>query len=238
MPASTPNPLLDPSQRATAAGRGDRFRRSRELDYSAIVSSFTARAAAALVTAAIALFLSSCGGTPGGSSAHTSTRMDEPLITGEPAAYNTDDVAFANSMIPSDQHAIVLSQQVPDHSRDSQLVAFAVQNASARQSDMQVLKALRAQWREGQDGQTSGGNSGPTPTGPIDDATVAKLDSLHGNGFDALWLKSMIGLDQGAIEMANTEISKGKNADAVGLARQIIQAMQADIGQMQKLLAA
>jgi uncharacterized protein (DUF305 family) len=202
------------------------------------VSSFTARVAAALVTTAITLLSSSCGHSPAGGPAHTSTHADEPVITGEPAAYNADDFAFANNMIPADQQAIEMSQRVPDHSSNSQLVALATQDASARQSDVLILKALRAQWRGGQDDQTGGDGAGVTPKPPIDAATIAKLDTLHGNAFDTLWLKSMISLDQGSIEMATTEISKGKNADAIGLAKQIIAAMQADSAQMQKLLAA
>jgi uncharacterized protein (DUF305 family) len=212
------------------------FERSLGLDYSAIVSSFAARVAAALV--AIAFLLSSCSSSPAGSSAHTSTRIDEPVITGEPAAFNTDDVAFANSMIPSEKQGIDISQRVPDHSNNPQIVAVAAKNASTRQTDIQILKALRAQWGEGPEDQTKGGNPGATPRGVIDDTTIANLDSLRGNAFDTLWLKSMISLDQGAIEMANAEISKGKNVDAVALAKQIINTTQADMDQMQQLLAA
>jgi uncharacterized protein (DUF305 family) len=214
------------------------FERSLRLDYSAIVSSFALRVAAALVASATALLMSSCSSSPAGSSAHTSTRIDEPVITGEPAAFNTDDVAFASSMLPSEKQVIDISQRVPDHSNNPQIVAVAAKNASTRQTDIQFLKALRAQWGEGPDDKTKGGNPGATPGGVIDDATIAKLDSLRGNAFDTLWLKSMISLDQGAIEMANAEISKGKNVDAVTLAKQIVKAAQADRDQMQQLLAA
>ena len=202
------------------------------------MSSFTTRLAAALVAAVIALLLSSCSGSPAGSSAHTSTHLDEPVITGEPAAYNTDDVAFASNMIPFEQQGINIAQRVPDHSNNAQVVAFAAKSASARQTDLQVLRALRAQWKEGQDGQTGGGNPSVAPRGVIDDATIAKLNLLHGNAFDAQWLKSMVSLDQAEIATANAEISKGKNADAVDLANQIVKARQADTGQMQQMLAA
>jgi uncharacterized protein (DUF305 family) len=69
-----------------------------------------------------------------------------------------------------------------------------------------------------------------------DPAAVAKLDSLHGGEFDSLWLHSMISLDQGAIEMANAEVINGKNADAVVLARQIIDARRAEIGQLNQMV--
>jgi uncharacterized protein (DUF305 family) len=60
---------------------------------------------------------------------------------------------------------------------------------------------------------------------------------LHGKEFDAPWLESMINLDQGEIEMANAEVANGKNPDAIGLAKQIVKARQAEIGQMQQMLA-
>jgi uncharacterized protein (DUF305 family) len=47
----------------------------------------------------------------------------------------------------------------------------------------------------------------------------------------------MIGLDQGAIEVANAEVANGKNVDATSLAKQIVKARQAEIGQMQQILA-
>jgi uncharacterized protein (DUF305 family) len=206
------------------------------LGYSAIVSSFTTRIAGAVVAAVLAMFPLSCSSSPGGSPAHSSAHLDEPVITGDPAAYNTDDIAFANNMIPSQQQGINMSQLVPAHSSSPQVMAFANASGSALQSDIQVLKALRVQWREGGDGQTEGANPGVTPRAVIDDATIAKLDSLHGNAFDKLWLKSMISLDQAKIAMADAEISKGKNLDAVGLARQIVKAMQADTAQLQQML--
>jgi uncharacterized protein (DUF305 family) len=70
----------------------------------------------------------------------------------------------------------------------------------------------------------------------VDQATITKLDSSHGSEFDTLWLQSMIGLDQGAVEMANAEIADGKNVDAAGLAKQIVEARQAEIGQIKQLL--
>jgi uncharacterized protein (DUF305 family) len=158
------------------------------------------------------------------------------VITGEPAAYNSADVAFANSMTAQEQQGIDISQLVPDRSTNSELVTFAAKTAAALQVDTEVLKALAAQWKEGQDKQP--GDGGPSSTtGGIVNAAIANLDSLHGSEFDTLWLKSMIGLDQGAIGVANAEVANGKNVDATSLAKQIVKARQAEIGRMQQILA-
>jgi uncharacterized protein (DUF305 family) len=48
----------------------------------------------------------------------------------------------------------------------------------------------------------------------------------------------MIKHHQGAIDMANTELQQGKNADAKKLAQAIITAQQTEITEMQGLLKA
>jgi uncharacterized protein (DUF305 family) len=208
-----------------------------DVRYASAVPSLTARIAAALAAWSTALLLTSCHSSPSGDHAHTLPGGDKPVITGEPAAYNSADVAFANSMTAQEQQGIDISQLVPDRSTNSELVTFAAKTAAALQVDTEVLKALAAQWKEGQDKQPAAGAPSGTTGGIVDNATIANLDSLHGPKFDTLWLKSMIGLDQGAIEVANAEVANGKNVDATSLAKQIVKARQAEIGQMQQILA-
>ncbi len=141
-------------------------------------------------------------------------------------------------MTAREEQGISISRLVPDRSNNSEIVTFAAKTAATLQIDTQVLKALRAQWKESGDKPTGGGGPDVTTGGTIDDATIAKLDSLRGSEFDRLWLNSMISLDQGAIELANAELANGKNVDTTALAKQIAKARQADIGQMQQLLAA
>lgn len=159
------------------------------------------------------------------------------MITGEPAANNTADVAFANNMTTQEEQGISMSRLVSDRSGNPELVSFAAKTAAAMEVDTQVLKALRAQWKEGQDNKPGDVGPGSPTGGTIDNNTMASLESLHGPEFDTLWLKSMIGLDQRAVEVANAEVTSGKNVDAINLARQIVKARQAEIGQMQQLLA-
>ena len=65
---------------------------------------------------------------------------------------------------------------------------------------------------------------------------MAKLESLKGAEFDTLWLESMIGHHQGAIEMAKAEIANGENVDAKAWPRTSSTAQQAEIGQMKQML--
>ena len=72
--------------------------------------------------------------------------------------------------------------------------------------------------------------------GMVDDATMTKLESLRATSSTHSWLQSMIAHHEGAIEMANTEIASGANADAKKLAQQIVTAQQAEIDQMKQML--
>jgi uncharacterized protein (DUF305 family) len=200
------------------------------------VPSPNTRFAAALAGCAAALLLSSCGSSP---SKHASDphSEDKPVISGEPAGSNSTDVTFANNVTALEEQGVKISLLVPDHSNDSGIVTFAAKTGAALQVDTEVLKALRAQWKGSQDDQTTAAAPGPTASGTLDVNTLARLDSLRGPEFNTLWLKSMIGLDQGAIQGSNDEVANGKNVDAVSLAKQIAKARQAEIDQMQDMLA-
>jgi uncharacterized protein (DUF305 family) len=203
--------------------------------YAGSVSSLAARIAAVVATLATALFLSSCTSPASDDHVHP-TRTDQPVVTGEPAGHNAPDIAFADNMIPHHEQGIDMSALVPDRSNNSEAVTFAAKIAAALHSDIAILKVLRVQWDENPDTKKEGPTPGTTTKGMVDNATIAKLDSLHGTDFDTLWLQSMISLAQGAIEMANAEVARGKNMDAIGLAKHIVAAQQAEIGQMNQML--
>jgi uncharacterized protein (DUF305 family) len=59
---------------------------------------------------------------------------------------------------------------------------------------------------------------------------------MSGTTFDRMFLQGMIIHHQGAIDMAQTELAQGSNPDARQLAQKIINAQQAEIGEMQTLL--
>jgi len=197
--------------------------------------SVTRRVAAALAAATAALFLSSCG-SPASDGHAGHEHADEPVITGQPAGYNADDVAFATNMIPHHQQAVDLSAMVPDRSNNAGLVALAQQISAAQQPEINVMKVFLVQWNENPD--TNSGHAGHDSTmqGMVDGPTMTKLGSLNGAEFDKLWLASMISHHEGAIEMAKAEIANGDNVDAKTLAKNIVATQGAEIGQMKQML--
>jgi uncharacterized protein (DUF305 family) len=197
--------------------------------------SIPARLAAVLAAAAAMLFLSSCSSPA--SDGHTAHKeSDQPVIIGQPAGYNADDVAFATNMIPHHQQAVELSAMVPDRSTNAELIALAQQISGAQQPEINVMKVFLVQWNENPDTSSRHEGHGSTMAGMVDAATMTKLESLNGAEFDKLWLESMISHHQGAIEMAKAEIANGDNVDAKALANKIVAAQEAEIGQMKQML--
>jgi uncharacterized protein (DUF305 family) len=202
------------------------------------MTSRTARILTVLIALAAALFLSACTSpaetTGDGHTDHEHT--DEPVVTGEPAGHNADDVAFVTDMIPHHAQAVEMSALVPDRSTNPQVIELAAQISAAQQPEIDVMKVFLVQWKENPETGSGHVGHGSTMQGMVDDATMTKLASLKGTEFDTLWLQSMIGHHQGAIEMAKAELANGENVDAKRLAQTIIDTQQAEIGRMDEML--
>src|ERR1700743_913092 len=114
-----------------------------------------ARIGTVLAALAIAICLSSCSSPDSDDHTHP-TSKDQPLVTGEPAGYNPQDVAFADTMLENHRQGVDLSKLVPDRSTNPKVVAFAADRSSALQSDIQVLKVMLVQWNENPNAATGG----------------------------------------------------------------------------------
>ena len=79
------------------------------------------------------------------------------------------------------------------------------------------------------------GHDGMEMGGLDQQAAMDELIKLDGEAFDKAFLTVMIEHHQGALTMANQEIVKGENPDAVALATTIIAAQQKEIAEMQDL---
>ena len=192
-------------------------------------------ALAALAALVAALALSSCSSSE---SHHDATKADEPVITGQPAGFNADDLVFVKNMIPHHQQAIDLSAMVPERSTNPEVVGMAEQISVAQQPEINAMRVFLVQWNENpQDDTSHGGGGGHAPMqGMVDDATMDRLQTLKGEEFDNLWLESMISHHQGAIEMAKAELANGQNVDVKGMAQTMVDTQQGEIGQMKQML--
>jgi uncharacterized protein (DUF305 family) len=183
-----------------------------------------------LIAALFAVFtVSSCSSAAENHADHESTQAQAA-----PSDHNADDVSFAKMMIPHHQQAVDMSKMVPDRSTDPAVIQLASTIDAAQGPEIDQMKDMLRQWGESSDSGHSG--HGAMMSGMVDDATMTRLESLRGRDFDTLWLQSMIGHHQGAVEMAKAEIAHGRSADAKALAQRIVTAQEAEIAQMKQLL--
>ncbi|GAA1560183.1 DUF305 domain-containing protein [Dactylosporangium maewongense] len=75
----------------------------------------------------------------------------------------------------------------------------------------------------------------PTMPGMMSSADMAKLKAATGTDFDKLFLQMMIVHHQGAVTMAQAELTHGTNPDAKALAGRIVKTQQAEIAAMRQM---
>ena len=178
---------------------------------------------AAVVAAVIGLALSACGGSPGSVSASSAVAS---------TVHNSDDVMFAQHMIPHHQQAIDMAAMVPSHTANPALRVVAIHISTDQRAEISILTDMLNEW-----GAPTAGPGPMSMEGMVDDATMHRLPSLSGAEFDTVWITAMIGHHQGAVTMAQAELAHGRNPAAKKMARLIINAQQREISYMTDLIS-
>lgn len=195
---------------------------------------------------AAAIALAGCASGPGsGSSATSMPGMDHGSPTaGAPststpavaADHNAADVTFAQMMIPHHAQAVEMSEMMLQKQNvPGEVTALATKIAAAQGPEIETMTGWLKGWNEPT--QMPSGHSGHGTEGMMSDEDMQKLDAAQGTQAARLFLNQMIAHHAGAIVMAKAEITGGKNADAVQLGKDIVSAQEAEIEEMQKLLA-
>lgn len=191
---------------------------------------------------AVLALATGCGGGGDEASGDGSTGPqipESPVITGDPAGYNAADITFASTMVKHHQQGIELAKLVSARSGNQQLTALADQIVAIQQPEINILNVFLVQWDENPDIRTGPGGDEPrdqSVPGTVDDATVARLESLQGPQFDTLWLETMLGHHQGGVDIATREIDNGANVDAVSVAKSIVAGLNPQMSVMRQML--
>ena len=154
------------------------------------------------------------------------------------APFNTADVEFARSMIPHHAQAIQMAEMALSQTSSAQIKDLAARIKSAQDPEIQTMRAWLTQW-----GQTvpdtgmsmDGGMGGMSTDGMMSGSDMKKLQSGMGAEFDQMFLSMMVIHHEGAVRMAETELTDGKFAPAKELATSVIDAQNAEIKEMQQL---
>lgn len=149
------------------------------------------------------------------------------------ADHNAADVTFAQMMIPHHTQAVEMSDMMLKKKEvPASVTALAARIKAAQGPEIETMTGWLKGWNE-----PAMMPSGHSMDGMMSDADMKKLESAQGAEAARLFLKQMIAHHEGAIMMAKTENTAGKNADAVKLSKDIVTAQEAEIQEMQKLLA-
>ncbi|MCQ4122652.1 DUF305 domain-containing protein [Rhodococcus tibetensis] len=218
------------------------------------------RARVALSAAAVSgvLVLAGCSDNSSGgghdmsqmSNNAASTTSSSTTTAAGTGAFNDADVMFLQMMYPHHAQAVEMADMVEGRTTNPQVLDLAKNIAAAQGPEMEQMTALLAQSgltvpstdaSGGMSGMNHGGPSVPAGdgggmSGMMTPEQMTDLAGKSGADFDTAWLNMMIEHHTGAIEMAQTELSDGENADAKQLATDIIGAQQAEITTMQALL--
>lgn len=162
------------------------------------------------------------------------------------ANLSSNDLMFAQMMIPHHQQAIDMSKFALKNSSNKEIKALGREISGAQGKEIAQMKywlsATKSSSAMGHDmggmkGHDMGGMEGHNMEmdGMISDAQMRTLSTLKGAKFDKAFLKAMIAHHQGAIEM--TSLLKGsKNSEAKKLASDVVRVQKSEITKMKKHL--
>jgi len=141
--------------------------------------------------------------------------------------YSSDDIAFAEQMIPHHEQAIEMAEIALINTTNPEVLQLAQEIKNAQSPEIELMK----NWT----GVKASTHAGHAMDGMLSESQLSELRQAKGKEFDLLFLQGMIKHHEGAIEMAQ-EVANSMNKDVANLSAAIIQAQQLEIAKMNELL--
>jgi len=141
--------------------------------------------------------------------------------------YSTDDIKFAEMMIPHHDQAIEMSDIALLNTTNPDLLELAQEIKRAQSPEIEIMKS----WT----GVNASMHAGHMMDGMLSESELADLRDAKGKAFDLLFLQGMIKHHEGAIVMAQG-VADSKNKEVSELSASIIKTQQAEIAKMKELL--
>lgn len=174
------------------------------------------------------------------SSADSASGSDTQPDSDSAMAFNDADTMFAQGMIVHHEQAIEMSEIAldPGSGAGTAVVDLATRIQAAQDPEITLLVGLLSDAGKPTAMDSSGGHDMSSMEGMMSAEDMEALEAATGAEFDTMWMEMMIDHHTGAISQAETVVADGKNAEIRTLAANIITAQQAEISEMQGLLAA
>lgn len=167
---------------------------------------------------------------------HSGMASSSPAAGASP--HNAKDVSFAQGMVMHHRQAIeMVDLLLAKQGVNSQVATLAMDIKKAQQPEIDQMNGWLKSWGEKpMTGSMSGQDMGSMSGGMMSKTDMKALEDASGATASSLFLKQMIVHHKGAVKMAQTEVSTGKNPEAVALAKKIVSDQTAQISQMEDLL--
>jgi len=196
---------------------------------------------ASTLALATAITLSACsnsssgtGGTEGMGDSSSSASAAPSSTAAAAEDFNDQDVTFAQMMKPHHEQAVEMADMIlAKDGISTEVTDLATQIKDAQGPEISQLEEWITAW--GADDSMSGMDH--SMDGMMSDEDMSALESATGVEAEKLFLEQMTMHHEGAVEMAQTEVDEGQNADAIEMANTIVQTQTEEIATMQDLLA-
>ncbi|MHA7155589.1 DUF305 domain-containing protein [Arthrobacter sp. TMN-50] len=188
-----------------------------------------------------------------GSDTNPATSVDEPsastpeTTSAESTAevspeHNDADAMFAQSMIPHHQQAVEMSDvMLAKDNVSPDVVNLATRIKEAQDPEIETMTSWLEAWDRPVMPEGGMAGHGMGSTGGVDGMMgqdqMADLEAAEGDDAAEMFLESMTEHHIGAVDMAHEEIDNGENPEAIALAETIAETQQAEIQEMEELLA-
>jgi uncharacterized protein (DUF305 family) len=204
------------------------------------VNRTTVATASLIITAALGL--AGCGNNsnPGSmpSMTHAGPTAAPSSSATSAAQFNAADVTFATQMIPHHRQAVEMADLATNKATTPAVKQLATAIKAAQDPEIQQMSGWLTSW--GKPVPTPGMHSGHDMSGPMPgmmtEQEMADLGKATGTMFDRMWVQMMINHHEGAVTMAKTEQTAGKNTASITLAKKIETDQNREIAAMQTLL--
>ena len=141
--------------------------------------------------------------------------------------YSSDDIAFAEMMIPHHEQAIEMSEIAFLNTTNPDVLQLAQEIKVTQSPEIDLMMS----WT----GVKASTHAGHMMDGMLSQNELSDLREAKDKAFDRLFLEGMIKHHEGAIEMAQ-DVAASKNKDVANLSAAIISAQELEIAKIKELL--
>jgi uncharacterized protein (DUF305 family) len=183
--------------------------------------------------------LAGCGDSDGGPmpgmnhATPTATSTSSAAPAGE---FNNADVTFAAQMIPHHQQAVQMASMAGYQATTPEVKKLATAIKAAQDPEIKLMSGWLTKWGKPVPSPQHGGHGTGEMPGMMTEDEMSELGNTKGTMLDRMWTQMMIQHHQGAVTMAQTEQTTGKDPAAIALAKKIETDQNREIATMKRLL--